>query len=162
MVSTGRRQKTHERTQDRINKTWSSVLNFTQVLSLIPYPLTLDPYPLSLIPYSLSFILFTLSLIPLPYPLVSYPLVLFLSRNLGQDSSSSSSRCNCCCCYQAKVKSTLSPWPKTWSLTITGTSSGPAQDLKKTNKVVLKYSWLKTTIPVRSGRVSRPLQTIAA
>ena len=67
---------------------------------LIPYPLTLDPYPSSL-------------------PLIPYPLLLFLSRNLGEDSSSSfSSRCCYCCCYQAKVKSTPSPWPKTWSSTI--------------------------------------------
>ena len=67
------------------NKTWSSVSNKV---------LTIDPYPLSLVPY---------------------PLVLFLSRNLGEDSSSSSHYC-CCCCYQAKVNSTPSPWPKTWSL----------------------------------------------
>ena len=52
---------------------------------------------------------------PVSIPLVSYPLVLFLSRNLGEDSFS---RC-CCCCYQAKVKSTPSPCPKTWSLTKT-------------------------------------------
>ena len=69
-------------------------------LDLILYPLTFDPYPL-------------------PLPLVPYPLVLFLLRNLGEDSSSSSSRyCYCSCsCYQTKVKSTPSPWPKTWSLT---------------------------------------------
>ena len=60
----------------------------------LPYPLSLDPYPLSL-------------------PLVPYPLVLFFSRNLGEDSFSSR---YCCCCYQATVKSTPSPWPKTWSL----------------------------------------------
>ena len=47
---------------------------------------------------------------PLSLPLVPYPLVLFLSRNLGGDSSS-------CYCYQAKVKSTPSSWPKTWSST---------------------------------------------
>ena len=39
----------------------------------------LSLYPLSLIPYALSLILYPLSL-----PLVPYPLVLFLSRNLGK------------------------------------------------------------------------------
>ena len=80
------------------NKTWSSVSNSTSVLPFIPYPFFLITYPLS-------------------QPLLPYPLVLFLSRNLGEDSSSC---CYPCCCYQAKVKSTPSPWPKTWSLTMMG------------------------------------------
>ena len=51
---------------------------------------------------------------PLSLHVIPYPLVLFLPRNLGGDSSSS-----CCyCCYQAKVKSTFSPWPNTWKSTI--------------------------------------------
>ena len=71
-----------------LNKTWSSVSNSILVLPSILYPLSL--------------------------PLFPYPLVLLLSQNLGEDSSSSS-RCCYCCCYQAKVKSTPSAWPKTWS-----------------------------------------------
>ena len=39
------------------------------------YPLSLDPWPLSLDPYCLSL------------PLVPYPLVVFLSRNLGEGCS---------------------------------------------------------------------------
>ena len=61
-------------------------------LSLIPFPFSLFPYPLSLISYPLSLIPYPLSL-----PLVPYPLVLFLSRNLGEGY------CDCDCC----------DWPKT-------------------------------------------------
>ena len=43
---------------------------------------------------------------PLSLPLDPYPLVMFLSRNLGGGSSCSS-------CSKAKMKSTPSPMPKT-------------------------------------------------
>ena len=62
-------------------------------LGLIPYPLTLDPYPLSL-------------------PLFPYPLVLFLSFLLLL-------LLLLLILFQAKVKSTPNPWPKTWSSTMT-------------------------------------------
>ena len=72
-------------------------------LSCIPYPLSCIPYPLASIPYPVSLILYYLSCIPypvslIPYllslPLVPYPLVLFLSRKLGEGSC-----CHCYCCY---------------------------------------------------------------
>ena len=70
----------------------------------------LRSYPLSLIPFPFSFTLFPLSLIsyPLSLPLVPYPLVLALSRNLGKGSCHC--YCNGCCCHP---KSTPGPRPKT-------------------------------------------------
>ena len=51
-------------------------------LSFAPWPMTFDPWPLSIAPYPLSLFHYPLSL-----SLVPYPLVLILSRNLGEGSS---------------------------------------------------------------------------
>ena len=48
------------------NKTWSSVSNSTQVLSLIPYPLALKPYTISFVPSPQSLVPYSSTLVLIP------------------------------------------------------------------------------------------------
>ena len=60
-----------------------------------------------------------MTLDPDPLFIVPYPLVLFLSRNLGWGSCCCCCSCHSCCSFdRGKTKSTPSPRLKTWSLTI--------------------------------------------